>query len=68
VMTDILAAVRQHAEGHVAIHKANIDVYMTNPAGIGEHSDISEAVIEELKKIAEWDDVIEAIDMHWGKL
>ena len=67
-MTDILTAVRQHAEGHVAIHKANIDVYMTNPAGIGEHSDISEAVIEELKKIAEWDDVIEAIDMHWGKL
>ncbi len=67
-MTDILKAVRQHAEGHVAIHKANIDVYMTNPAGIGEHSDISEAVIEELKKIAEWDDVIEAIDMHWGKL
>ena len=67
-MTDILKAVRQHAEGHVAIHKANIDVYMTNPAGIGDHSDISEAVIEELKKIAEWDDVIEAIDMHWGKL
>ena len=67
-MTNILAAVRKHAEGHVAIHKANIDVYMTNPAGIGEHSDISEAVIEELKKIAEWDDVIEAIDMHWGKL
>ena len=67
-MTDILKAVRQHAEGHVAIHKANIDVYMTNPAGIGEHSDISEAVIEERKKIAEWDDVIEAIDMHWGKL
>ena len=67
-MTDILAAVRKHAEGHVAIHKANINVYMTNPAGIGEHSDISEAVIEELKKIAEWDDVIEAIDMHWGKL
>ena len=67
-MTDILKAVRKHAEGHVAIHKANINVYMTNPAGIGEHSDISEAVIEELKKIAEWDDVIEAIDMHWGKL
>ena len=51
-MTNILAAVRKHAEGHVAIHKANIDVYMTNPAGIGEHSDISEAVIEELKKVA----------------
>jgi len=67
-MVDILEAVRKHAEGHVAIHKANIDVYMTNPAGIGEHSDISEAVIEELKKIAEWDDVIEAIDTHWGKL
>ena len=29
-------------EGEVAVHIANIEVYKTMPAGIGEHSDITE--------------------------
>ena len=62
---DILGAARKYAEGKIAVHKTNIDVYVENPSGIGEHSDIVEAVIEELKKVAEWEDVIESIDNNW---
>ena len=36
-----------------------------NPAGIGEHSDVTEAVIGELKKIAEYDDVLDVINSYW---
>ena len=42
---------KKQAEGEVAVHKANIEVYKTMPAGIGEHSDITEAVIAELDKL-----------------
>ena len=42
----IMTAARKQAEGEVATHIANIKVYQTMPAGIGEHSDITEAVIE----------------------
>jgi len=63
----IIEAARKQAEGEVAVHKANIIVYQTMPAGIGEHSDIVEAVIEELNKLAEADDRLEMINKHFPK-
>ena len=62
----MLHAIKLHNEGKIAIHKANISVYLNNPAGIGEHSDISEAVESELVKIAAAQDVIDAIGRHFA--
>lgn len=64
----ILKAVMEHAKGQIAVHKTNIDVYLTNPAGIGEHSDIVEAVIAEAEKIAHYDDVLEVVNKYWPKI
>ena len=61
----LLQAARAHAEGEVAVHKANILVYQTMPAGIGEHSDITEAVIAELDKLAAADDRLEMINKYF---
>lgn len=61
----ILDAVVKHAKGQIAVHKTNVDVYLTNPAGIGEHSDITEAVIAEVEKIAHYDDVLEMIGKYF---
>jgi len=55
----LLDAVRKHAEGHIAKHKANVLVYLNNPVGIGEHPDIIEAIESEIKQIAEYDDMLE---------
>ena len=62
----LLDAIKKHNEGIIALHKANIAVYLKNPAGIGEHSDIAEAVEAELDKIAAAQDRIDAIDQHFG--
>ena len=40
----LLSAVKAHAQGEIAKHRANVNVYLEHPAGIGEHSDITEAV------------------------
>ena len=61
----IMQAARKQAEGEVATHIANIKVYQTMPAGIGEHSDITEAVMEELNKLAAADDRLEMIDKYF---
>ena len=61
----IMTAARKQAEGEVATHIANIKVYQTMPAGIGEHSDITEAVIEELNKLAAADDRLEMINKYF---
>ena len=41
----LIEAALKQAEGELAVHRANIKVYQTMPAGIGEHSDVTEAII-----------------------
>jgi len=55
----LLKAFVSHAQGHIDKHVANVEVYLTNPAGIGEHPDIIEAIESEIKQIAEYDDMLE---------
>ena len=47
-------------EGEIAVAEANVSVYLNNPAGIGEHSDIVESIETEIGKMAEAQDKIEA--------
>ena len=62
----IIAAAKKQAEGEVAVHLANIKVYQTMPAGIGEHSDVTEAVMAELDKLAAADDRLEMINKYFS--
>ena len=63
----LLRAVLAHAQGEIAKHKANVEVYLSNPAGIGEHSDIMEAIEHELDMIAKYMDQIEVIQKYIKK-
>ena len=63
----IIEAAKKQAEGEIAVHLANIKVYQTMPAGIGEHSDITEAVIAELDKLASADDRLGMINKYFAK-
>ena len=63
----LLKAFLEHAEGHVAKHIANVEVYLANPAGIGEHSDITEAIGVELDKISRYHDQLEVINHYFKK-
>ena len=63
----IILAAKKQAEGEVEVHKANIEVYRTMPAGIGEHSDVTEAVMAELDKMASAYDRIEMIEKYFSK-
>ena len=62
----IILAARKQAEGELEVHKANIAVYQTMPAGIGEHSDIVEAVMAELDKMAMANDRLEMLDKYFS--
>jgi hypothetical protein len=63
----LIKAVVSHAQGHVNKHLANIEVYLTNPAGVGEHPDIIEAIEMELEQVAKYDDQIEMIKKYYVK-
>ena len=51
-----------HARGDLERAKTNILVYMHNPAGIGEHSDVVEAIQAELDKMAIATDRLDMIE------
>jgi len=55
-------ALRAHAEGNLQLHQANIEVYSSNPAEIGEHSDVLEAIQTELDKMSVHSDRLEQLD------
>tara|TARA_Y100001937_G_scaffold48194_1_gene67270 strand:+ start:301 stop:510 length:210 start_codon:yes stop_codon:yes gene_type:complete len=61
----IIEAARKQAEGEIAVHLANIEVYKTMPAGIGEHSDITEAVISELNKLGKANERLEMLNKYF---
>jgi hypothetical protein len=62
----LINAFKSHAQGHIDKHVANVEVYLQNPAGIGEHSDIMEAIEIEMKQIAEYDDHLEMITKYFS--
>ncbi len=61
----IIKALLAHAQGDIAKHRANVEVYLTNPAGIGEHSNVLEAIEQELNMIAKYQDQIDVIKQYF---
>ena len=60
----MISVLKNHAQANVHLHMMNIETYFKNPAGIGEHSDIMEAVQAELDKMAMHEDRL-AILNNW---
>ena len=61
----LIKALLAHAQGDIAKHRANVEVYLTSPVGIGEHSNIVEAIEEELNMIAKYQDQIDVIKQYF---
>ena len=61
----LVKALLAHAQGDIQKHVANVEVYLTNPAGIGEHSDITEAIENELNIIAKYDEQVAVLKKYF---
>ena len=61
----MISALLTHAQGDIQKHKMNVEVYLNNPVGIGEHSDIMEAIETELNMIAKYEDQVTVLKKHF---
>ena len=61
----MLDALLADANGNIAKAKANVEVYLHNPVGIGEHPDVLAAIQEQLDIIAHEEERIEVIEKHF---
>ncbi|WP_290943605.1 hypothetical protein [Hyphomonas sp.] len=56
-MRDMLvAALKSYYVGNINKHLSNVEIYMRQPVGVGEHSDIIETIDKELEKVSMFDD------------
>ena len=61
----ILKSLIAHAEGHIKKHCANVDIYLEKAVGIGEHSDVLEAIEKELEVVAKYDDQLNVLRKYF---
>ena len=62
----IVDALRKKYEYEIISAGANIDVYLRNPAGIGEHPDIVAAVDSEMEKLASAEDKLSSLNSNFN--
>ena len=60
-----ISALRNDAIGKISKAKVNIEIYLHNPVGIGEHPDVLGAIQEQLDIIAHEEERLEVIDRHF---
>ena len=51
--------------GEMEMYRANIDLYLSTPAGIGEHPDVLGAMDEMVERMAGVRDKIETLRSEW---
>jgi hypothetical protein len=61
----IKEALKAKYQGEIAQASANVEVYLKNPVGIGEHPDIIEAIDTQMERIAEAQDKLLVLDEHF---
>jgi hypothetical protein len=62
----MVQALIAHAESHIAKHKMNVEVFLTNPVGVGEHPAIMDSIEVELNEIATYEDQLEVLNKHFA--
>ena len=61
----ILDALTVQSVGNIQKAKANVEIYLHNPVGIGEHPDVLAAIQDQLDTIAHEEERIEVLKNHF---
>ena len=66
-MNLLLDALCKKYEGEIAAARANINVYITNPAGIGEHPNLVAAIDSEIEKLTDATDKLSILKINYSE-
>ena len=64
--TQMIQSMKAHAEGHIQKHKANVEIYLNQSVGIGEHGDVLETIEKELNAMGKCHEQLEMINMYFA--
>ena len=66
IRKQIIDGMIAHNKGKIAKHKANVEIYLNQPVGIGEHGDVLETIEKELNIIAMYHDQLEMLNTYFA--
>jgi hypothetical protein len=62
---EMLEALKALAIGNIKKSKMNVEVYLANPVGIGEHPDVLGAIQDQIDLIAKEEERLEVIEKYF---
>jgi len=60
-----LEALRSQCKGNIDKARVNVEIYLHNPVGIGEHPDVLAAIQDQIDVIAKEEERLEVINRHF---
>ena len=60
-----LEALRSQCKGNIDKARVNVEIYLHNPVGIGEHPDVLAAIQDQIDAIAKEVERLEVIDTYF---
>tara|TARA_B100000029_G_scaffold388221_1_gene384330 strand:+ start:3167 stop:3421 length:255 start_codon:yes stop_codon:yes gene_type:complete len=64
----LIKSLKKFLQGNLEKHKTNIEVYLNQSVGIGEHSDIIDTIEKELDSMASYEDKLQVLDKYFGSI
>mgnify|MGYP001375330755 CR=1 FL=1 len=62
----IIQALKEYYRGEIAKNKANVEIFLEKNAGVADHPDVIGTLDALIGEIAEYDDKLMAIDVHFN--
>jgi hypothetical protein len=62
---EIISVLKQHFEAHILKHKMNVDIMLSNPMAIHDHTDLMDSIEKEIATMAEYQDKLEIIETYF---
>ena len=64
--SELIKASKIHFKAYIAKHIVNVENMLNNSVGVGEHPDIMDSIEKELEQIANYDDLLEALNKYFA--
>ena len=62
---EILKALKASSEGNIEKARLNVEIYLKNPVGIGEHPDVLSAIIDQVDLISKEEERISVLQKYF---
>jgi hypothetical protein len=62
---EIIVVLKDHFKAHIFKHKMNVDIMLSNPMALHDHTDLMDAIEKEVALVAEYQDKLDIMESYF---